>query len=48
MFFNEDYVARNPDRAEVVERLRVAIDEQVRATLAIPFLFAHSLPGSRN
>lgn len=48
MFFNEDYVARNPDRAEVVERLRVAIDEQVRAALAISFLFAHSLPGSRN
>ncbi|KAF9047285.1 cytoplasmic protein [Panaeolus papilionaceus] len=30
IFFSPDYVARHPDRAEMVEQLRVAIDEQVR------------------
>lgn len=29
IFFSPDYVARHPDRAEMVEQLRVAIDEQV-------------------
>ena len=28
-FFSPDYIARNPDRAELVEKLRLAIDEQV-------------------
>jgi dedicator of cytokinesis protein 3 len=28
-FFNPDYLARNPERAELVEKLRLAIDEQV-------------------
>ncbi|KAF8894918.1 cytoplasmic protein [Gymnopilus junonius] len=30
IFFNPDYIARNPERAEMVEKLRLAIDEQVR------------------
>ena len=30
IFFSPDYVARNPERAELVEKLRLAIDEQVR------------------
>lgn len=30
IFFNPDYVARNPERAELVEKLKAAIDEQVR------------------
>jgi len=30
IFFGPDYVARNPERAELVEKLRTAIDEQVR------------------
>ncbi|KDR75412.1 hypothetical protein GALMADRAFT_249465 [Galerina marginata CBS 339.88] len=29
IFFSPDYVARNPERAEMVEKLRTAIDEQV-------------------
>ena len=29
MFFNSDYVERNPEREEMVEKLRGAIDEQV-------------------
>jgi dedicator of cytokinesis protein 3 len=28
-FFNHDYLARNPERAELVEKLKLAIDEQV-------------------
>ncbi|KAH9485300.1 Dedicator of cytokinesis protein 3 [Psilocybe cubensis] len=30
IFFSPDYIARNPERAELVEKLRQAIDEQVR------------------
>lgn len=30
-FFNPDYLARNPERAEMVEKLKIAIDEQVSA-----------------
>ncbi|KAJ3508883.1 hypothetical protein NLJ89_g5517 [Agrocybe chaxingu] len=30
IFFSPDYVARHPERAELVEKLRAAIDEQVR------------------
>jgi dedicator of cytokinesis protein 3 len=33
IFFNPDYVARHPDRADLVERLKVAVDEQVRPHL---------------
>ncbi|KAG7446416.1 cytoplasmic protein [Guyanagaster necrorhizus] len=44
MFFNGDYVARNPDRAEVVERLRVAIDEEVRTIDACLKLHGHLCP----
>jgi dedicator of cytokinesis protein 3 len=32
-FFSPDYLARNPERAEMVEKLKVAIDEQVSAKL---------------
>jgi dedicator of cytokinesis protein 3 len=32
-FFNPDYLARNPERAEMVEKLKVTIDEQVSAKL---------------
>lgn len=31
IFFSPDYIARNPERAEMVEKLRSAIDEQVRS-----------------
>ena len=34
IFFNPDYVARYPERTELVEKLRKAIDDQV----SIPFL----------
>jgi len=30
IFFSPDYIARNPERAEMVEKLRSAIDDQVR------------------
>lgn len=30
-FLSSDYVSRFPDREELVERLRIAIDDQVRA-----------------
>ena len=36
IFFSPDYIARNPERAEMVEKLRSAIDEQVDS-----FSFAH-------
>lgn len=36
IFFSPDYIARNPERAEMVEKLRSAIDEQVDS-----FFFAH-------
>lgn len=29
LFFNQDYVAKYPERAELVEKLRKAIDDQV-------------------
>ncbi|KAJ3713330.1 cytoplasmic protein [Lentinula raphanica] len=30
LFFNSEFVARNPDQIELVEKLRTAVDEQVR------------------
>lgn len=39
VFFSPDYVARNPERAELVEKLRVAIDEQVNGPLVLCLLF---------
>ncbi|KAF9071101.1 hypothetical protein BDP27DRAFT_1505129 [Rhodocollybia butyracea] len=30
MFFNSEFIARNPDQVELVEKLRAAIDDQVR------------------
>lgn len=35
MFFGPDYVARNPERAELVEKLRAAIDDQVTYLLIL-------------
>jgi dedicator of cytokinesis protein 3 len=35
MFFSPDYVARNPERAELVEKLRAAIDDQVTYLLIL-------------
>ena len=35
-FFTPEYAARNPDRAEIVARLRSAVDEQVSALLPRP------------
>lgn len=32
-YFNPDYVARNPDRADLVERLKAAIEDQARFSL---------------
>lgn len=32
VFFSPDYVARYPERAELVEKLRKAIDDQVRGS----------------
>jgi len=34
-FFNPDYLARNPERAELVGKLRLAIDEQVNINILI-------------
>ena len=34
MFFSSDYIARHPERTEMVEKLRLAIDEQVRNRLS--------------
>lgn len=39
MFFSPDYLARNPERAELVEKLRAAIDDQV--TLPLKLLLFH-------
>jgi dedicator of cytokinesis protein 3 len=40
IFFSPDYIARNPERAEMVEKLRSAIDEQVDSFfLRILYLF---------
>jgi dedicator of cytokinesis protein 3 len=36
-FFTPEYAARNPDRAEMVARLRSAVDEQVSALLPWSF-----------
>lgn len=35
MFFSPDYVARHPERSQLVDKLRNAIDEQVRFPFAI-------------
>ncbi|RDB25377.1 Dedicator of cytokinesis protein 3 [Hypsizygus marmoreus] len=44
MFFGPDYVARNPERAELVEKLRGAIDEQVRVIDSCLKLHGHLCP----
>lgn len=44
MFFNSDYVERNPEREEMVEKLRGAIDEQVRAIDGCLKLHGHLCP----
>lgn len=38
IFFGPDYIARHPERAELVEKLRAAIDEQVRGSVCIGFV----------
>ena len=42
IFFSPDYVARNPERAEMVEKLRSAIDEQVRRPFLLRILYIRS------
>ncbi|GLB37233.1 putative DOCK family protein [Lyophyllum shimeji] len=44
LFFSPDYVARNPERAELVEKLRAAIDEQVRVIDSCLKLHGHLCP----
>ncbi|KAG6854061.1 hypothetical protein C0991_011039 [Blastosporella zonata] len=44
MFFNPDYVARHPERAELVDKLRAAIDEQVRVIDSCLKLHGHLCP----
>ncbi|KAF5351982.1 hypothetical protein D9756_007382 [Leucocoprinus leucothites] len=43
-FFNPEYLARNPERAELVEKLRIAIDEQVRVIDSCLKLHGHLCP----
>ncbi|KXN90212.1 Dedicator of cytokinesis protein 3 [Leucoagaricus sp. SymC.cos] len=43
-FFNPDYVARNPERVELLEKLRIAIDEQVRVIDSCLKLHGHLCP----
>lgn len=44
IFFAPDYVARHPERAETIERLRTAIDEQVRVIDSCLKLHGHLCP----
>ncbi|KAF5386256.1 hypothetical protein D9615_002431 [Tricholomella constricta] len=44
MFFSPDYVARNPERAELVDKLRAAIDDQVRVIDSCLKLHGHLCP----
>ncbi|KAG6908384.1 hypothetical protein DXG01_004813 [Tephrocybe rancida] len=44
MFFSPDYVARHPERAELVDKLRTAIDEQVRVIDSCLKLHGHLCP----
>ncbi|KAF8160994.1 hypothetical protein B0H34DRAFT_746533 [Crassisporium funariophilum] len=44
IFFSPDYIARNPERAEMVEKLRAAIDEQVRTIDGCLKLHGHLCP----
>lgn len=41
MFFSPDYLARNPERAELVEKLRAAIDDQVTLSLNLLLIRSH-------
>ncbi|KAG6857267.1 hypothetical protein H0H87_007100 [Tephrocybe sp. NHM501043] len=41
VFFSPDYVARHPERAELVDKLRAAIDEQVRPPFILSKYLAH-------
>ncbi|KAF9456631.1 cytoplasmic protein [Collybia nuda] len=43
-FFSPDYVARNPERAELVDKLRSAIDDQVRVIDSCLKLHGHLCP----
>ncbi|KAF8070275.1 C2 domain in Dock180 and Zizimin proteins-domain-containing protein [Lyophyllum atratum] len=44
LFFSPDYVARNPERAELVDKLRAAIDDQVRVIDSCLKLHGHLCP----
>lgn len=44
IFFDPSYVGRYPDRADLVERLRIAIDNQVRAIDSCLKLHGHLCP----
>jgi dedicator of cytokinesis protein 3 len=35
IFFSPDYIVRNPERAELVEKLRAAVDDQVLTSLYV-------------
>lgn len=49
IFFSPDYIARNPERAELVERLHAAIDEQVTHDKVVCLLMvSNSTLGSNN
>ena len=39
IFFSPDYIARNPERAEMVEKLRSAIDDQVRLLFFFYYIY---------
>jgi dedicator of cytokinesis protein 3 len=45
IFFSPDYIARNPERAEMVEKLRSAIDEQVNCCAYYTCFFLIGLTG---
>lgn len=44
VFFSPDYVARYPDRAELIEKLKAAIDDQVRVIDSCLKLHGHLCP----
>ncbi|TFK44595.1 cytoplasmic protein [Crucibulum laeve] len=44
LFFAPDYITRNPERVEMVEKLRAAIDEQVRVIDSCLKLHGHLCP----
>lgn len=45
IFFDQSYVIRFPERADIVEKLRIAIDNQVRVSVFFRLLIITSLQG---